>query len=432
MGGGICGMILALRLAEKGFNVTLIEASKGIGGLASPSRIGAYAWDRYYHVILPSDEHLLALLDLLELTDQIQMARTKAGFFMDGHLYSMSDLGDFLRFPTLSLWDKIRWGWTLFYASKIRCHKSLETVTATDWLKRHSGKTTFEKIWLPIIKSKFGENHNIINAGFMSAIISRMYSARRYGSKQEEFGYVRGGYKTVLDTFQKLLDKKGVEIFIEMPVTQVSSKNGIAALNTATGRVFECDNVILTIPCPQIAELCPQFSMTERQCLSQVSYQGLLCASLILKKPLAEYYITYLTDGGAPFTGVIEMTGLVDRACFDDNSLVYLPRYMAQGDPFWKKSDDEIQDEFLDTLQTMYSTFDRNDLVFFEITREKQVLPLNILNYSSEVLFPTRTSLGNVFVVNSAQITEGTMNVNETIGLGNRKAKEIIGLIAQA
>jgi hypothetical protein len=39
---------------------------------------------------------------------------------------------------------------------------------------------------------------------------------------------------------------------------------------------------------------------------------------------------------------------------------------------------------------------------------------------------PVRTSLANVFIVNSAQIANGTLNVNETIGLANAQALRLV------
>jgi hypothetical protein len=38
--------------------------------------------------------------------------------------------------------------------------------------------------------------------------------------------------------------------------------------------------------------------------------------------------------------------------------------------------------------------------------------------------------LEKVFVVNSAQIPNGTMNVNEIVGLANRKAKKIASYLS--
>jgi hypothetical protein len=76
----------------------------------------------------------------------------------------------------------------------------------------------------------------------------------------------------------------------------------------------------------------------------------------------------------------------------------------------------------------MYPSFRQKDVLGFKISRASHVLPITTLNYSKELLPPTKTSLENVFVVNSAQLSNGTMNVNEIVGLANRKAQEIVHL----
>jgi protoporphyrinogen oxidase len=126
---------------------------------------------------------------------------------------------------------------------------------------------------------------------------------------------------------------------------------------------------------------------------------------------------------------VIEMTALVDRARFGGNALVYLPRYLTQDDAFWTRSDDEIRGEFLAALARMYPAFRRDDVLAFHVSRVREVLALSTLHYTDEALPPARTSLPNVFVVNSAQISNGTLNVNETIGLANAKAVELAPLL---
>ncbi len=37
-----------------------------------------------------------------------------------------------------------------------------------------------------------------------------------------------------------------------------------------------------------------------------VKYQGIVCASVLLERPLAGFYVTNILDDGMPFTGVIE------------------------------------------------------------------------------------------------------------------------------
>jgi protoporphyrinogen oxidase len=164
--------------------------------------------------------------------------------------------------------------------------------------------------------------------------------------------------------------------------------------------------------------------------LKRVVYQGVLCASVLLRRPLANYYVTNITDASIPFTGVIEMTALVDRERFGGNSLVYLPRYLVQDDEYWKVSDAEVERDFTAALERMYPDFRRDDIIEFRVARAREVLAISTLNYSDEALPSLRTSLPNVFIVNSAQIASGTLNLNETVGLANAKALELRQIFA--
>jgi len=65
VGGGMLGMTLALRLAQRGHLVTLFEGAGQLGGLASAWQLGDVVWDRHYHVTLLSDTCLRALLSEL-------------------------------------------------------------------------------------------------------------------------------------------------------------------------------------------------------------------------------------------------------------------------------------------------------------------------------------------------------------------------------
>jgi protoporphyrinogen oxidase len=160
-----------------------------------------------------------------------------------------------------------------------------------------------------------------------------------------------------------------------------------------------------------------------------VVYQGIVCASLLLRKPLAGYYITNITDPWVPFTGVIEMTALVDPATFRGNSLVYLPRYLTQSDDFWQKSDPEILEIFIGALQRMYPSLARGDVVASQVARVREMLAVSTLRYTERSRPPLRTSLPNLYLVNSAQIANGTLNVNETVALANASAAELRPLL---
>lgn len=429
VGGGILGMTLALRLAQQGKQVTLFESSDRLGGLADAWKLGDVTWDRHYHVILLSDTHLRSLLRELGLEQDMQWVETKTGFYNDGKLFSISNAIEFLRFFPLNLIDKLRFAFTIIYGSKITDWKKLEKISVTDWLTRWSGKHTFEKIWLPLLRSKLGENYKKASASFIWAIIARLYAARRTGLKKELFGYLAGGYHRILERYTEVLMAANVTIKLGQKVANVESletnQGNIVNVEFDDGSFAEFDRLVLTVPAPIAAKVCSGLSTDELDRLNNIEYQGIICASLLLKKPISQFYVTNITDTWVPFTGVIEMTTLVDRAQFGGNTLIYLPKYVVPDDPAFELSDRQLEEQFIQALVHMYPRFERSDVLSFQVSRVRYVLAIATLNYS-EKLPPIKTSIPNVYILNSAHILNGTLNVNETIQLAEKAIANLI------
>ena len=427
VGGGMLGLTLAHRLARRGRDVTVFEGADRLGGLASAWGLGPITWDRHYHVTLFSDSALRGLLGELDLERELRWVRTRTGFYTGGRLYSMSDALEFLRFPPLGLVDKARLALTILHASRIRDWKSLERIPVADWLCRWSGPRTLERIWLPLLRAKLGEGYRETSAAFIWATIARLYAARRSGMREERFGYVPGGYARVLERFGEVLAGEGVRVHLGRPARRVERQaDGGIAVESADGTREVFDAVILTPATPIAARLIAGLEEDERARLEAVRYQGIVCASLLLKRPLGGFYVTNITDDGLPFTGVIELTALVDPAQFGGNTLVYLPRYVPPGDPLFARSDAEIQETFMAALERMYPGLERSDLLAFRVSRVPYVFPIPTLGYSDRVP-PESTSISGIHVVNSAHIVNGTLNVNETVQLAGRAVERLTG-----
>jgi protoporphyrinogen oxidase len=416
-------MTLARRLREAGNEVTLIEAAPSLGGLASAWDVGDVVWDRHYHVTLLSDRFTLGLVADLGLASEMEFRPTRTGFFSGGRLASMSTSLEFLRFPVLSLWEKARLAATILRASRVRDFRSLEKIPVEKWLRRWSGNGTFERVWLPLLRSKLGEAWRDASAAFIWATIARLYAARRSGLKREMFGHVRGGYARVLDAFTKKLRADGVRVCTGRPVAAVRlADDGRLRVETKGGACDEFDQVVVTLPAAVAARLCPDLTDDEQARLTGVRYVGIVCASLLLKRPLSPFYVTNITDDGLPFTGVIEMTTLVDPRHFGGRSLVYLPKYVRPDDPLFSRSDDEVRVEFLAGLRRMHPGLDPADVEAFRVSRVRHVFALSTLGYS-ERLPPLTTSVPGLHVVSSAHVLNGTLNVNETLRLAEWAAK---------
>jgi protoporphyrinogen oxidase len=434
VGGGIMGMTLAHRLAQQGQQVTIFEAAPELGGLVSswkmPTGSGKnkedIEWDKFYHVILLSDFRTRNILKDIGLEDKIEWVETKTGFYINGKLYSMSDTIEFLKFPTLNLIDKFRLGLTIIVASRIKNWKRLEKIPVTTWLKRWSGTNTYNKIWLPLLRAKLGESYTKTSAVFIWATIQRLYGARRSGLKKEMFGFVPGGYKVVIEAFKRTLLNESVQIRTNTSVTEVKTGADNKPLIKLTDDSVESfDEVIVTLPSPIATRLCTGLSPNEIQKLNNIEYLGVICVAVLMDKPISDFYITNITDGRFPFTGIIEMTALVNKAYLDGHTLIYLPKYVSTEDPLFKQSDEEIRDYFISNFKNMYPLITDDNIKFAGVARAKHVITVAKLNYS-ETLPGIRTSVPNVYIVNTSHIIDGTLNVNETVRVAETKLEEIL------
>lgn len=425
-GGGMLGLTLALRMAKQGHDVTLIEAGPTLGGLASIWKLGDVMWDRHYHVTLMSDSRLLNLIEEIGLSDDLKWIETKTGFYTGGKLYSMSDTAEFLKFPPLNLIEKLRLGGTIFYASKIRNWKRLEKIKVADWLSRWSGKGTFKKIWEPLLKAKLGESYQRTAASFIWAHISRMYKARRTGLKKEMFGYVTGGYRSIIQRMGDLLESQNVDIKVDHAISKVEKQgDGSFSIEFQNQPAQSFDRVIMTTPNSIMSRVCVDLSQDEKDRFDKVEYLGIVCASLLLKKPISKFYVTNITDTWVPMTAVIEMTTIVDTDEFGGKSLVYLPKYVPADHELFEKTDQEIEESFISALEKMYPEFSRDDVEAFKISRVRSVMAIPTLRYS-ELLPPMNSSVDGLYFVNSSYILRGNLNVNETITIAEEAMETVL------
>ena len=426
IGGGMLGMTLALRLVQQGQKVTIYESGDKAGGLTSAWRMNDIVWDRFYHVILMSDLNTRKILKELSLDNEINWVETKTGFYSNGKLYSMSNLIEFFKFPPINLIDKFRLGLTIFIASRIKNWKSMENILVETWLTKWSGKRVFEKIWLPLLKAKLGENYKNTSASFIWSTIQRMYAARRSGLKKEMFGYVNGGYETINSCFVNYLINAGVEFKYNSTVSSVKkNKSGdidVSLTNNTSSSYFK---VISTLPSTISAKIATDLSENEKQKHDSIKYLGVICTTILLKNRLSPFYVTNITDSDTPFTGVIEMTALINPKEINGHHLIYLPKYVNSDDSMLSLANEELSQSFLKDFLKMYPSVDRSDVLFCGVSKARNVFSLPTLNYS-EKLPDIKTSIDNYYIINSAQIINGTLNVNETIQVAENKLAEIL------
>jgi len=429
VGAGALGMSLALQLAQLGHDVTLFEAGDVLGGLASPWQVGDITWDRHYHVTLLSDQRTRQMYQSVGITDdELRWVETKTGYYgPDRTLRSVSNSLEFLRLPGLSPIDKVRLGGTIVVGSKIRNGAKMERITVERWLRRWSGNKAFDTFWKPLLRAKLGDSYPKASAAFIWATIQRLYAARRSGLKKEMFGYVAGGYANVCNRFGIALAEAGAEVRLNTPVHAVTragdGTDGLHVRLAPGSEPLGFDKVVVTTAAGLAAKLCPDLLPSERDRLQRVEYLGIVCVSLVLRQPLAPYYLTYITDPDTPFTAVVEMTSFIDPAEVGGHSLVYLPKYTGADDPLFSATDDDVVAAFLPYLQQMYPEFSAEHVLAARVSKVPHVFAVPSLGYSDDAP-GLSTSVPGLYLAGSAHLPFSTLNVNDTLSLVPAVLKE--------
>lgn len=424
IGAGTMGMTLGYRLTRAGHDVTILESGRQPGGLATWHDYGDFIWDKFYHVILRQDTHLLGLIDDLGLTPKMQWRETKTGFLWNGKFVSMSNNWEFLTFPVLSPFAKLRLGLGILYVQRVNDPAPLEKIPAAEWLRTIFGRMVYERIWEPLLESKYGILKDRVPATIMWATIRRYYATRNKGDGKETLGFLSGGLHTFYSALGDAIEEAGGRIETSTSVTRVSVEpDGVVII--ANGQTRRFDRVISTVPSHVFRTLAPGVLFKEIEPSARPQFLGVVCMALVLRKPLTKFYVTNLVERGLPFTGIIEVTALTGRREMNGRHLVMLPRYDMPDSPWFVRPESEITSEFLAALRRIWPDIDEN-IVNVHVSRAPYVQALWLEGPPARHE-PLSTPDARVWCVNAELAGRDTLNNNAIVKVADAAA-ELIGM----
>ena len=158
--------------------------------------------------------------------------------------------------------------------------------------------------------------------------------------------------------------------------------------------------------------------------LRGVRYLGVICASLLLRRPLSNFYVTNIVDSAIPLTGIIEMSNVTGREQFKGRALIYLPRYLRPDHAQFGESDDKTKADLISGLRSIHPSLRDEEILACRISRARHVFPVPQVAPLGQ-LPPIVTSTRGLHILNAAHIANGTLNVNETIKLAKQQAERL-------
>lgn len=423
LGGGISGLACAFRLAQAGHRVTLIEGSDQLGGLGTFFKHDGRAFEKFYHCMLPSDAPLLALLDDLGLAKDIYWKPSTFACADQGRIYPLNGALDLLRFSPLPLFSRLRVGITGLYGRLASDH-GLDDITTAQWLETWSGRAAFHKFWRPMLEAKFGDRYADVPALWFWTRFNR----EKGESKGEVKGYLRGGYKRIIDTLADKLRQLGVHLHLNQTVQTIDlDQQGRPFIAGALGVEEAFDQIIVTLPWPVFAKTAgPALKAAAPSLDWTIDFQAVINHLLFLKRPLQTHYWLATPEPDYPFDGIVETSTLTDEADRGaGRHLVYLTKYLHRSDARFNRPEAEITTSWFAALQKLFPALSREDVEAEYLFRAPFVEPVYATGYLKrrppEVLVP-----GRVHLATSAQVYPTVTSWNGSVTQVNRTLEAML------
>ena len=149
LGAGAMGLAAAYRALSLGHQVTLLEAAREPGGMAAHLDFGGVSIERYYHFVCRCDEPTFALMRELGIGDRMRWRNTSMAYYIGGKLHRWGDPVSLMRFPLLSLVEKLRYGALMFTSTRLNSWASLENTSAKHWIEGWCGSHVYTTLSTP-------------------------------------------------------------------------------------------------------------------------------------------------------------------------------------------------------------------------------------------------------------------------------------------
>jgi oxygen-dependent protoporphyrinogen oxidase len=270
VGAGFAGLVAALTLAKKGYQVVIYEQESQPGGMLLTERIGGFTIEHAANslVISPAMSRLCADVGVrLHIAAKGQHAK-----------YIVRDR-QARRFPPLSYFE-----WLEALAIFFRTCWARDDIDASlgSWVEKHFGKKVLEYVVAPVITGVFAcspyelsmralfteyGSRRLIGKGFTYGM-QRIFAAG--GKDDRPFGaVVEGGMKALVQAIhEKLQDYPNVKIRLGVECSQLPQSG----------------NICLCVPAYKAADFIAPVCSVSARMLRAIRYSPLISASLIIPR----------------------------------------------------------------------------------------------------------------------------------------------------
>ena len=446
LGAGVAGLVAGHRLTQAGHAVDVYERWPGLGGQAATLDVGeGHLLERYYHHLFTSDVHIAQLYDELGMPDELEWRESSVAFFIDGRSWPFVSPLDLLRFRPLPLLSRLRMGVSVLALQRGRQDVApYERMTAHEWIQRRMGRATWDKIWGPLLRGKFGSRAEDISAAWLwkKLVLRRQVKGQDIGS--EHLGYPRHSWELLFERLVGSIEGGGGRVLIDQPVVRVERDLAVSfgapgsfrrghdpsAFDVAGSERY--DRVLSTLPNDVMLGVAGHLLSDDyRRRLEAIEYHTAVCLLLEIDRQFSPYYWTNIADPQVEFVGLIEQTNFVEPDRYGGRRFLYLANYVEPGHELLSLDADELLARYEPSLRRINPGFDRSWVRERWLFREPAAQPIVTVGYE-RLIPPLQTGVPGLVLANTTQIYPEDRGTNYAVRLGDQAAAELVQLQGQS
>lgn len=421
VGAGVGGLAAAYDLARAGHEVEVFEAADYVGGLASGFKIPRWDWsvERYYHHWFASDKHVLGLIEELGWSRQVQFTRPITAVYHEGGFYALDSALAVLRFPGISLLDRLRLGMVIAYLRYLVSWEPLEHETADSWMRRWVGEQAYEALWEPMLVGKFGPYYREVNMAWIWA---------RFKARTPRLGTFEGGFQAFADRFAERVKAEGALIRLRTPVTEIQPLADGDLEITLEGAQVRVQQCLATTSPGLLARLTPSLPQDYLQGLLELKSMGAVVLILALKHRLSEqgvYWHNLPKDAGFPFLSLVEHTNFISREFFGGDHIVYCGDYLDPGHEYFSLTKEELLERFLPALSRVNPDFVPDWVRDAWLFRTPYAQPVPPVNHARSVP-DLKTPLPGLWFASMSQVYPWDRGTNFAVEISRRCVQRML------
>jgi protoporphyrinogen oxidase len=414
------GLAAAYYALKRGHAVTLLEAAPEPGGMAAHFNLGGLSIERFYHFVCKADRATFDLLSDLGLSNKMRWVPTSMGYYFEGALYPWGDPVSLMRFPHLSVFEKIRYALMMFTSTRRDDWHSLDKRSAKEWIQQWCGRSVYDRLWRPLLDLKFYEYADDVSAAWIWARIKRLGTSRR-SIFQEELGYIDGGSETLVKALVESIEADHGRIILSTPAGRIVCRNGQVDGVMAKGNLYPAEAVIVTVPTPFVSRLVPDLPANERLAYDAIANIAVVCVVFRLKQSISPHFWVNISDNRFQIPGIVEFSNLRPTG----DSIIYIPYYMPATHPKFACDDMFFRNEAFGYLQQLNSALTNDDVIAFHIGRLRYAQPVCSPGFAAK-LPSIETSVRGLQIADTCFYYPEDRGISESVRFGKLMAERVV------